>query len=719
MEAGAGTAGRRRASIVLIVVGATALLLGSLFLYASFALFDSDRFAERAANALHEEEVRQPLSEAIADELIRNAEPDLVNARPVLVEVTSGVLDSGAFRTIFREAAERAHRALFTREGNELVLNLADGASLAIDALRSVAPRLAKDIPRDSTAKLNRLVESEAVLDLAKTAEGFRFMGVALPIVGLIMLSIAIALDRDRRRGFLTVAIAIAVAAAVGVALLFIARTLVLGQFEGEIRDAAAGVWSAFLEDLGTWYLVALGGSLIAAAAISTRAHAAPRESLRRLAAIADREPTTTLAKVVRALVVLLLGILVVVSPEAFLRIVAVAVGAYAIFYALSELLLLIAPPLPPGETVERPSRRRRVVPALAALAALAALVTVVLLVGGDYRDGPRIRPAASIERCNGFAELCDRRINEVVFPSVHNAMSAANYGFLIANNQKPIPDQLEAGVRGLLVDAHYGREGSGGDVVTDLDEEGKTRREIVEAVGEDFVKTAERLVGRISGTGGKGEPGTYLCHVFCELGAVPLVEELTRVREFLETHPDEVIVVFIEDYVKPEDIERGFTDAGLVEYAWVQRPGAPLPTLRQMIASGKRLLVMAENRGGGTEIPWYLQGFDYTQETPFTFNTVEALKARASCDENRGEPDNPLFQVNHWVEAVPRSPKTAARVNSFEFLQDRAERCDRERDLLANLLAVDFWEQGDLFEVAAALNGLGRDAKPSYAETG
>lgn len=718
MEAGAGQAGRRRASLVLTVLGAAALLLGSIFLYASFALFDSDRFAERAASALHEEEVRQPLSEAIVDELIRNAEPDLVNARPVLVEVTSGILDTGAFRAVFRKAAERAHRTLFTREGNDLVLNLADGASLAIDALRSVAPRLAKDIPKDSTARLNELVESQAVLDLAKTAESVRFLGIALPAIGLILIAVAIALDRDRRRGFLTAAVAIAVAAAVGVAVLFVTRTLVLAQFDGEIRDAAAGVWDAFLDDLGTWYLVALGGSLIAAAAISTRARLAPGESLRRLAALAGREPGTTPAKVLRALVVLALGILVVVSPEAFLRLLAVAVGAYAIFFALSELLIVIAPPAPPSEGEKRPRRRVRPAPALGALAAVAAIVVlVVLLSGGD--EGPRVRPAASIERCNGFAELCDRRINEVVFPSVHNAMSAANDGFLLANNRKPIPDQLDAGVRGLLIDAHYGREGRGGEVITDLDREGKTRGEIVDAVGEDFVQTAERLVGRVSGTGDEGEPGAYFCHVFCELGAVPLVDELRRIREFLETHPDEVLVLFIEDYVTPADIERGFADAGLVDYAYVQRPGVPLPTLRQMIASGKRILVMAENRGGGTEIPWYLQGFDYTQETPFTFNTVDALKANTSCDDNRGEPDNPLFQLNHWVEAVPRSPKTAARVNAFDFLHERAMRCDRERDLLANLLAVDFWEEGDLFEAANALNGLGHDAKPAYSETG
>lgn len=718
METGAGKS-RRRASIALAVLGAALMLLGGVFLYASEALFDSGEFAERAASALEDEDVREPLADAIVDGLIERAEPDLVNARPVLVSVTSGILDSGAFRAIFREAAKRAHETLFTRQGNELVLNLADGASLAVDALRAVAPKLAKDIPENATAKLNELVESEAAIDLVKTAESVRFLGYALPGLGLLLLAGAIALDRDRRRGFLTAAIAIAIAAGVGLAGLFAARTIVLAQLDPDVRDAGAGVWDAYLDDLSRAFLIGLGGALVTAAAISTRTRIDPAEGLRRIARLAGREPTSTLAKVTRALVVLVLGILIVLSPEVFLRLIALAVGAYAIFYALSELLLLIAPPAPPGERGTRPLRSRiRVGPALAALAVIGAVIAVVVLAGGDDEGGPRVRPAASIDRCNGFAELCDKRIDQVSFPSVHNAMSAANDGFLIANNQKPIPDQLEAGVRGLLIDAHYGRKGAGDKVITDLDKEGKTRGEIVGAVGEDFVQTAERLVGRISGTGGTGKPSAYFCHVFCELGAVPFTQELVRIREFLDSHPDEVLIVFIEDYITPADVERGFQEAGLVDYAYVPRPGSPLPTLREMIASGKRLLVMAENEGGGTEIPWYLQGFDYAQETPFTFNTVKELKSPESCDENRGEPGNPLFQLNHWIEAIPRSPKTAARVNAFEFLHRRASRCDRKRDLLANLVAVDFWEQGDLFEVTQALNGLPRDAKPEYAES-
>ncbi|HEX6117583.1 MAG TPA: hypothetical protein VFY99_10815 [Solirubrobacterales bacterium] len=719
MAEGTGRAGRR-ASRVLAVVGAVLLLVGVYFLYAARELFDADSFAGSAAEAVEDERVRAPIAEAIVDAMIENAEPDLVNARPVLISVTSNILGTGAFELVFREAAERAHKALFTRDGENLVLNLADGATLAIDGLRAVSPKLAAEIPDGTTAKLNRIVESQLALELAKSAEEVRVLGYVLPVLALLLLAGAVAADPQRRRGFLTATASVAIAAGAGLALLLVARTIVLARLDTDLQDAGAAVWGAFLGDLATWFFVLLGAALLLAAAVNTRRQLDPAEPLRKLSSLTAR-PEGTAGQVLRALAVLAIGVLILVSPEGFLRLFAIAVGAYATFYALSELLILIAPPPPPGAAGERPLHRRISLGRLAAGVAVIVVVAVVVAIVGrdDGPSGPRARAAASIERCNGFAQLCDRRLSEVAFPSVHNAMSAANDDFLIANNQRPIPDQLDAGVRGLLIDAHYGRRGDGGQVVTDLEKEGQTRQQIADAVGEDFVRTAERLVGRITGTKGSGKSEPYFCHVFCELGAIPMADELVRIRKFLETHPDEVLVVFIEDYVKPADIAAEFEEAKLVDYAWTQRRGEPLPTLREMIASGRRLFVMAENEGGGEEYPWYAQGFDLAQETPYTFHSIEELADPKSCDPNRGSAQNPLFQVNHWVEAIPRSPKTAAKVNAFKFLYRRAKRCDADRELLANLVAVDFWEQGDLFEVTRKLNGLGRDAEPRYAETG
>jgi hypothetical protein len=699
------------------------LLLGGILLYARQAIFDSQGFANRAVDALEDERLREPLAEALVDQLIADTDPDLVNGRPILVSVTSGVIGTKAFESVFEQAAERAHRTVFTRDGDKLVLGLADGAALAIDGLRTVAPKLAKQLPKDASARLNDVVESKTALALVATAEDVRLLGLVLPALALVLLAGAAWVDRDRRRSLLTVAVAVAVAMGVGLALLLVGRALTLGQVPDEFRDAGAAVWDAYLGGLRTWLILALGAALLLAAAVSTSRRIDAADPLRWIGAALGR-PASPAARAARAVALLVVGVVIVLSPQSFLYLLAVAVGAYAVFFALTELLFLVAPPPEePGPGRTRP--RIRLAPALVVAGALAAAAVVVVLVvsGGDERPGSQPRPAASIERCNGFAELCDRSLDEVVFPGVHNAMSAADEGFLIANNRKGIADQLDGGARALLIDAHWGRSEKGRKtIVTDLEAEGgegKAREQAIEATSEDFVETAERLIQRQAlGEVGAGKRGVYFCHVFCELGATPAVDVFGDIREFLETHPDEVVLLVIEDYVPPEKIEQGVTESGLIDYVHTPKPGLPLPTLRRMIASGKRVMVMAENEAGGSQIPWYVPAFEYAQETPYTFNTVEELESPASCDRNRGGAGNPLFQVNHWIEKMPRSPKTAAEVNSYDFLLRRARKCDRRRDLLANWLAVDFWEEGDLFGVAQKLNGLEPDAVPVYSET-
>lgn len=707
---------------MLVALGSFFVLYGGVVLYASQALFDAESFTQRGLVALEDERVRAPLAEALVDELTRSAEPDLVNARPLLVTAIEAILDTEAFRGVFGEAVERAHQTLFTREGEQLVLNLADVTTVAIEGVRAVSPEIAQQIPADVNPKLDQLISSELLIDLVQLAEDVRFEGLVMPLIGLLLLGGAVVTDRDRRRGLRSASIGVAIALSVGLAVYLVGRSLALAQL-GELSEAGAAVWDAYLGDLFTWLVLVLGLSLIVTAALTMRRRVDALEPLRRLGELAGRSPRSRWAQTARPVAVLVLGIAILYRPDAFVHVLAVAVGVYAVFYAASELLMMIAPPpatTEPGARVSVRERIRLVPAAGAAVLAMAVVVAVVALSGDEDHHGPR--DPAAIERCNGFQELCDRHLSEVAFPSVHNAMSAAKDGFLMANNEAGISDQLEAGVRGLLIDAHWGRraEEEKGLVVTDLEAEGgkaKARAEAVESTSEEFVTAAERLIQRRAlGEVEGGSQGVYFCHVFCELGATPAVDVFRQVHDFLDRGPDEVVVLFIEDYVPPEEIERAVVESGLIELVYTPRRDRPLPTLREMIAADKRVLVMAEDEDGGESVPWYVDGFQYAQETPYTFESVDELEAEASCDPNRGGSDNPLFQLNHWIEKMPRSPKTAAEVNSYGVLLERARRCARERNLLPNLIGVDFWEHGDLFEVARKLNGLPRDAEPRFA---
>ena len=62
---------------------------------------------------------------------------------------------------------------------------------------------------------------------------------------------------------------------------------------------------------------------------------------------------------------------------------------------------------------------------------------------------------------------------------------------------------------------------------------------------------------------------------------------------------------------------------------------------------------------------------------------------------------------VNHWVAVDPPNPVAAADVNARDVLLARARRCGVERDRHPDIVAVDFYASGDLFDVVRELNGV------------
>jgi hypothetical protein len=170
------------------------------------------------------------------------------------------------------------------------------------------------------------------------------------------------------------------------------------------------------------------------------------------------------------------------------------------------------------------------------------------------------------------------------------------------------------------------------------------------------------------------------------------------------------VIVVNQDEGVAPADIKRAFEQAGLRDLVY-RGPFVQFPTLRQMIDSGQRLVVMAENEAD--DISWYPLAYSHAlQETPFRFSNAAQLtdpsRLAESCRANRGPASAPLFLVNSWVDTSP-APRAsiAAVVNEHSALLRRAETCQSIRHKLPNLIAVDFYKRGDVLGVVRALNGL------------
>jgi len=291
---------------------------------------------------------------------------------------------------------------------------------------------------------------------------------------------------------------------------------------------------------------------------------------------------------------------------------------------------------------------------------------------------------------CNGAASLCERRLDEVVFPGTHNSFAASEEpGWYFANQRYGISRQLDDGIRALLIDVHFGvYDPATGRVRTDLSAEGSDRNKVAEQVPPRALRAADRVASRVGVGTLNGTPEPYLCHTLCELGAEPLNQELEVIRAFLDQHPDQVLIVIVEDYVPPATIERAFEQTGLTRYVATLERGEPLPTLGPLIERGQRLVVFAEEKGGSPA--WYMAAFSFIQDTPLGATRPDQL----SCKRYRGEENSPLLLINHWIPPFPPSPSLNAVIGREAFLRGRIKRCLAERGAKGAIVAVDFYQR-------------------------
>jgi hypothetical protein len=191
-----------------------------------------------------------------------------------------------------------------------------------------------------------------------------------------------------------------------------------------------------------------------------------------------------------------------------------------------------------------------------------------------------------------------------------------------------------------------------------------------------------------------------YLCHTFCELGAVSMKSVAQQFRTFLDDHKSEVLVIVIEDYVPPASIREVLQAAGLSHLLLDVHAGQRLPTVGEMVRSGKRLLVSLENGDGGSTLPNAFTGL--VEETPYTFLRPSDLASTESCRPNRGVDNSAIFQLNHWL--TPASLTSSRSVNSA-VLRARVKECSAVRGRPPTLVAVDFADRSDVVAVVGELN--------------
>jgi len=690
---------------------ALGLLLTAVGAFASDAargILNGEAMADRTASALNDPRVSAFVADRLTNAVLAE-KPDLVAFRPILAATAGGLVETAPFRAIVRSAVRTAHRSAVSTTGQRVLLSLPDVVVLIQSAVQSMSPEMADKIPprlESFASDLNQRPEMDKIRKGLRLLDFLSHLGRTLLLSGPVLIILGIWLARERRRALLRAGIGLLVAAVLLVAVLPAGRAIaaILSQ-EALERGAIAGLWRAYFRGLVAWGITLGGiGLLVTAAATSLLEAVDPIRRAEQLFRSIATPPRTQGLILLWSLGMTLAGGLVVANPVDAAAAITLLAGLGLCYIGLRELFRLVLGAIPEETAQAAALERSQGGPWFTRRVVVVSLL--VLMLGGTVvavaRPG-KTEPEDGPMECNGSPLLCDRRVDEVVFAATHNSMSNVEMqGWMFPQQNGSIRRQLQAGIRGLLIDVHNGVPVEG-TVRTDLEAEAQSAMKIANAVGDSATAVAIRIRNRLTGEP-SGPRALYLCHGFCEIGNQLLAPELEEVRNFIRGNPEEVLLMVIEDYAPPETIAADFEKTGLAQYAYRGPMAQPLPTLRALVEAGTPLIVFLES--GAPGVPWLHPAFDGAiMETPYTFHAPDQF----SCKDNRGGSSALLFQINHWIESTPApKPSNAAIVNSYDFLLDRARKCMKQRKHLPNIIAVDFYRVGDLLGVVRTLNGLG-----------
>jgi hypothetical protein len=702
-EAGDGprAVGRPVAAGLALVLGAC-LLLGAVVAGAlNRNVVDEDAFADHVEAVRTDPEVVQALARAITTRTLLVA-PDLVAVRPLVETVAAAVAGSPSLRPLVDTAARQLHRALTRGEG-ATVLRLADVGALLAASLRTVAPEASATLPDDLDVTLARVGSGGFADATVRRVERVRTVAWAAPLGAVVLLAAGLALSPHRYAAARRTGTGIAAGGLLLATATFVGGILA-GADTSSLRGALrAAAWARLAEVLW-WRAAAL---VLVGVLVAVWARYAGRQPGAATSRTRDRlDLSAGWVRVLCGAVLAVAGVLLLVRPEPVLRLAAGLAGV---------LLLLAAAALLAGTRPQRPARlgasalRPRALHTAGGAAAVLLLAAVLVpgLRSGGSQPTSRAAPldGRGGGTCNGHAELCDRPYDQVAQVATHNSMAAADEeGWFLAEQPTGLIGQLDAGVRVLLIDTWRGQHtASSSRVATAPGSRAAARAQAEQLYGSEVVASALRL-RRALGPEGTGRTVPFLCHALCELGATEWEPVMHEMRRWLDAHPREVVTLFIQDEVGPAETAALLERTGFLPVLHVQQPGAPWPTLGAMVDSGRRVVVLMENRGGGQEWPFLLQGFEWVQDTPY--DNPDA--ASFSCRRLRGPDDASLLLVNHWLAGFRSLVSDAEEVNARGILLPQLRRCQHERGQVPDFVAVNFYDRGDVFAVVDTLNGVG-----------
>lgn len=205
------------------------------------------------------------------------------------------------------------------------------------------------------------------------------------------------------------------------------------------------------------------------------------------------------------------------------------------------------------------------------------------------------------------------------------------------------------------------------------------------------------------------------------DTGKLPLKNFLTQIKNYLDTHPHEIVSLFLNDFVhRNDDTAKAFQESGLLSYAYAHDQNKPWPTLRELITSGKRLLVFTDNDDIEPQYPWLNKThFYFPWNTKFGFKTPEEVMRKdinvadeVDLSYKDSPPYNKFFGFSHNTTPVFAGRKSdAEKVNATPVLEYRVKRLAEGVQHFPNFISLDFYEvpNNEAMDFINHLNGVGK----------
>ena len=278
---------------------------------------------------------------------------------------------------------------------------------------------------------------------------------------------------------------------------------------------------------------------------------------------------------------------------------------------------------------------------------------------------------------CLSLTNTCSLRVDELFYAAMHNANNDEDKWN--SNHEGSLENALDAGFRAFYLDVCY-------------------------------------CLGRV-----------VFCHGNCIFAGQQDPSEIFRnVVQFLDNNPSELVIFNFEiSRYNPTPLMLWNVMEkinGLKEKSYVHNGGA-WPQIGNLLKDGKQIISLKHNgdnclntsNGGCTE---YIQEwFKYTVGTKYTFRNINEIEdTQSSCIGYRGtQYQKQFYAINNFVTLaeLPGPSETASQViNQDSFVEKRISNCEKIMGQEANFLAVDFWQHGNVPDVAKKINKARADKR-------